>query len=278
MERKKGLVSKIFTLFGYVFRTVPLDLPLALVFAAYFACVWTHRVHDTYLEPQINAMVWDSERMYAEETYYQRVCDANDQSTFDGADLFLPMNATTDDAYHHQLIHGLTVFRSVLTDKTATDLRNYIRSKNFNLPEKDSIFVIENNHRYSFGLGTEEPSVSKAVMELASHERLTPALEKILGPNPALIEMTAITATYGASDHHWHDDVIPTASALQFGRALDLPTVYSFSCKTQPWKWELPRVALVLTFVRPAVCLHSVKKMAFKLSTRKAIGGQAMPC
>lgn len=218
-ETKKGVVSKIFTLFGYLFRTVLLDLPLALVFAAYFAAVWTHRVHDLYLEPQINAMVWDQERMYAEETYYQRVCDAADQSTFDGADLFLPMNATTDDAYQHQLIHGLTVFRSVLSDKTATDLRNYVRSKNFKLPEKDSIFVIENNNRYSFGLGTEEPSVTTAVMELASHERLKPALEKILGPNPALIEMTAITSTYGAKDQHWHDDVIPTASALQFGRA-----------------------------------------------------------
>ena len=218
-KTKRGFLSKIFTLFGYLIRTALLDFPLTLVFAAYFAAVWAHRVNDLYLEPQMKAMVWDNERRYAEVTYYQRECDADDQSTFDGAELFLPMNATANDAYQHQLIHGLTVFRSVLSDKTATDLRTYIRSKNFKLADKDSIFVIENKKRYSFGLGTEEPSVANAVMELASHARLKPALEKILGPNPALIEMTAITSTYGAKDQYWHDDVIPTASALQFGRA-----------------------------------------------------------
>ena len=78
--------------------------------AAYFAAVWAHRVNDLYLEPQMKAMVWDKERRCAEETYYQRECEADDQSTFDGAELFLPMNATANDVYQHQLMHGLTVF------------------------------------------------------------------------------------------------------------------------------------------------------------------------
>lgn len=217
--KKTNVMWKMLILFGYLVRTLILDFPLALCFAAYFAAAWTHRLHDLYLEPQIKALVWDDNRMYEEETYYKRQCDIRDQSTHNGADLFLPLNATAEDAYEHQLTHGLTVFRSALSDKTATDLRNYIRSKNFKLRKEESIFVIANKNRYSFGLGTEEPSVTKAIMELASNKRLKPALEKILGPNPALIEMTAITSTYGAKDQYWHDDVIARASAIQFGRA-----------------------------------------------------------
>jgi hypothetical protein len=56
------------------------------------------------------------------------------------------------------------------------------------------------------------------MMELANHERLRPALEKILGPNPSLIEMTAITSSYGAAAQYWHDDVIPVASAIKYAR------------------------------------------------------------
>ena len=222
--KKKGLIWKMLTLLGYLFRTMLLDLPLALCFAAYFAAAWTHRVHDLYLEPQISALVWDDARMYEEETYYMRHCDVTDQSTHNGADLFLPLNATAEDAYEHQLTHGLTVFRSALSDKTATELRNYIRSKNFKLRKEESIFVIANTNRYSFGLGTEEPSVTKAIMELASNERLKPALEKILGPNPALIEMTAITSTYGAKDQYWSCASRRSAGQLHWRAGLGNPS------------------------------------------------------
>jgi ectoine hydroxylase-related dioxygenase (phytanoyl-CoA dioxygenase family) len=210
---------KLFLILGYLFRTMIFEFPMTILFGAYLAAVWTHRIHDLYLEPQMRALVWDEDRMIKEMTYYQRPCSVIDMTTFHGADLFLSPNASTEDAYNHQLKHGLTVFRSVLSDKTARDLRNYVRSKNFKLPEEMSIFVIENEKRYSFGLGTEEPAVTKAMMELASHERLKPALEKILGPDPALIEMTAITATYGAKDQYWHDDVVARASAIQFARS-----------------------------------------------------------
>mmetsp|Transcript_20978 Transcript_20978/g.34670 ORF Transcript_20978/g.34670 Transcript_20978/m.34670 type:complete len:986 (-) Transcript_20978:819-3776(-) len=218
-KKKRGTFGKVFCVFGYILRTLILDFPLALFIAAYFAAVWTHRLHDWYLRPQLEALYWDSERMYQEETYYKRYCEAEDQSTRKGSDLFLPINATTQEAYDHQLIHGLTVFPSVLSDKTATELRDFVISQNFKLPEDESIFVIANKHRYSFGLGTEEPTVATAMEELASNERLKPALEKIMGPNPALIEMTCITSTPGAKDQYWHDDVVARASAMQFGRS-----------------------------------------------------------
>ena len=44
---------------------------------------------------------------------------------------------------------------------------------------------------------------------------------QVMGPDPALVELTAITATYGATDQHYHDDIIPHTSALQYGRSFD---------------------------------------------------------
>ena len=46
-------------------------------------------------------------------------------------------------------------------------------------------------------------------------------VRQVMGPDPALVELTAITATYGATDQHYHKDVHPATSALQYGRSFD---------------------------------------------------------
>jgi len=99
----------------------------------------------------------------------------------------LPENATAEEAYQY-----------------------FVDSRNRNLTAEESNFVIEDENQLSFGLGTQEPSVVKAMTELTRNKRLSAALEKIMGPNPALIEMTAITS---------HDDVIPTASVVNYSSA-----------------------------------------------------------
>ncbi|GAX24307.1 hypothetical protein FisN_4Lh421 [Fistulifera solaris] len=199
-------------------RILFLDLPLLVLCMTYAFFMWGHHVYDEYLLPQLEAVVFTPERSEVEITYYKRPCTADDMTTKSGENLFLPLDATPEEAYQHQLRHGFTVFRSVLAEDTATELRNFITARNRNLTEEESIFVIENTNRFSFGLGTEEPSVVKAMKEIGNHERLRPALEKIIGPNPALIEMTAITASYGAVAQYWHDDVVATASAINYAR------------------------------------------------------------
>ena len=78
--------------------------------------------------------------------------------------------------------------------------------------------MIENDNRYSFGLGTEEPSVTQAITELTSHPQLNGAINKILGPEPALIEMTTITISHGAVDQWWHGDVREEGSPVRHAR------------------------------------------------------------
>lgn len=203
---------------GRVVRMLLVDSPLAIVFGLYLAVLWTRHVHDNYLKQQVDAMYWNDERAYREVTYYNRICDRRDMSTTTPSDLFLSMDATPDEAYQHHLKHGMTVFPQIISDETATEIRDFIVSRNRNLTVEESIFVIENTNRYSFGLGTEEPSVAKAMSEIATNKRLSAAIEKIVGPSPALIEMTAITSSYGAIDQYWHDDVIAAGSAIKFAR------------------------------------------------------------
>jgi hypothetical protein len=200
-------------------RVLMLEFPLACFLAAYLTAVWTHRLHDLYLGPQMDAMMWNDARMDKESTYYKRYCSPEDQTTRSFSDLVLPVNASAEDAYEHQLTHGLTVFPSLLSDKTATKLRDYVTTRNYELSEEESIFVLSQKKRYSFALPTEEPTVQRAVMEIASDRRLKTTLEEILGPNPALIELSTITSTFGASQQMWHDDVLAKASTLQFGQA-----------------------------------------------------------
>jgi galactitol-specific phosphotransferase system IIB component len=156
-----------------------LDFPLFTILIVYACIAWIHYVQDQYLEPQVRAALVDEARQERDITYYMRQCDIRDLSTTSGADLFLPSNATADEAYEHQLVHGFTVFRSVLTEPTATALREYALARNRNLKVQDSIYVIENENRWSFGLGTDEPSVTNAITELTSHPQLSDAVEKI---------------------------------------------------------------------------------------------------
>jgi hypothetical protein len=197
-QRGKGVRA-----LGYFFRTLFCDFPLAMLFFTYLAFVWLHRVHDLYLTKQLQAMVWDEDRSEDEITYYDRYCYPEDLSTTDPHELFLPKDATPEEAMHHQLKHGFSVFQSALSREAAADLREYVISKNRNLTEQETIYVIANDNRYSFGLDTGMPAVARAMEELSNHDQLNKAMEKIMGPDAALIEMTAITAAYGAGAQYW---------------------------------------------------------------------------
>jgi hypothetical protein len=189
---------------GILFRSIILDVPLILLFATYVSLLWIHRLHDHYLVKQLETVVWTDDRAEEEITYYERECTtAIDMSTTDPNDLFLPRNVTPLEAYRHHLRHGFSVFPSALSQYTATKLRNYVRLRNQQLTNKESIFVVENANRYSFGLDTREPIVARAIQELANHPPLSGATQKILGPDPALIEMSVITSRYGAVNQHW---------------------------------------------------------------------------
>ena len=111
-------------------RVVLLDSLVFLILLTFASLSWVHHVSIQYLTKQIEAATWDAARDLTDQCYYFRYCDANDISTSNATDLYLSPEATPQDAYQHQLQHGFTVFPHVLSRETATNLRNFVISKN----------------------------------------------------------------------------------------------------------------------------------------------------
>lgn len=189
-----------------ILRLLLLDTPLFIILFSFASLSWIEYVSENYLEKQVEAATWDDVRDLNDQTYYYRVCDASDISTQNATDLYLSPDASPHDAYQHQLLHGFTMFPHVLSRETATSLRDFVISKNHNLTKDEEIWLISNEHRWSFPLGVEEKSVVNTIKEISHNQRLKETLELILGDDPAMIELTAITSTYGAGPQNFHHD------------------------------------------------------------------------
>jgi Phytanoyl-CoA dioxygenase (PhyH) len=202
---------------------------LIIPFGLHGAATWLRHVHDHYLEKQLDALYVAKRRVNTDFTYYERICDdRTDVTTSNPDDVWLSPEATTEEALDHHLTHGFTGFVNVLSPETITKLRDLIYHKNYNT---ESLYVIEQNHRYSVLLGTEEPMVAQAMEEIANHPQLSPAIEAVIGPDPALIELTAISSSYGAIDQWWHEDVSYQYSAQNY--AYGYGTSYSIFIQLQ---------------------------------------------
>jgi hypothetical protein len=114
----------------------------------------------------------------------------------------------------------MSIYRNILKQETASELREWVLERNKSMKKKDEIDVISNTNRWSFYIGANDhPTVTKAIYEVATHPVLRPALEKIVGVNPAVIEMTAITSAYGAEDQFWHHDIIAEGSPAKYAQS-----------------------------------------------------------
>ena len=91
----------------------------------------------------MEAAEWGDERDLEEMTYYFRECDETDMSTTNAADLFLPENATPEEAYQHSLEHGFTLFPRVLSEETAAGLRAHILARIGNMTAEENIWLEE---------------------------------------------------------------------------------------------------------------------------------------
>lgn len=204
------------SLVGIFLRSLFLDLPLVALFALYVAFLILHHAYDEYYLPQAELMKWTDERKTPDLTYYNRVCHLRDVTTNTTNDLVITPDITPEEAMYHMVKHGVSLYPNIIKEKTANDLRKYIVERN---KVEEQFFVIGNKNRFSFGIEVnQDPIVSQALKEIASHPVFRPAIELIAGPNPAVIEFTAITSTFGAEDQHWHQDTLPMGSSFKHAR------------------------------------------------------------
>ena len=208
-------------------RCLLLDLPSMLVFASYLGMLLLEHVHDSYLLPIKLQMEWTPLRRDAETTAYHYSCTPDDISATSAAELVIDEDMDIrKDALPLMQRHGATIFPKLLSNTTAHALREFILHENKRLSKKDELFwVIEGKHRYSFGIQVDQDAtVTMALQELlgghsSPSARLVEMLEQMMGRNPAVIEFTAITSTYGAVLQNHHQDVVPQGSAAKYGRS-----------------------------------------------------------
>mmetsp|Transcript_491 Transcript_491/g.788 ORF Transcript_491/g.788 Transcript_491/m.788 type:complete len:957 (+) Transcript_491:197-3067(+) len=203
-----------------IFKFFLMDIPQTTLFASLAFTITLEKVYKEYLGPQIQLMKWTEERQAEETTYYHRYCDETDISTHNVEDLIIGPDSTVEECVDHMMIHGMSLYQDILKEETANSLRSYILKRNSEVDNRDSIYVLENDFRWSFGIdANEDPIISKALHEISTNSQFRPAIEAITGPDPALIEFTAITSAYGAVSQDWHADVVFGGSALKYSRS-----------------------------------------------------------
>jgi len=216
----------------HILRILCIDGPLAALFTSYILLVFIHNVRDEFLQPQLELMEWNASRRSEELTYYHRFCNENDLTTRTVDDLMIRDYFTLQDCVDHQMIHGMSIYPNILKDNTSDILRQYILERNSQLTSKDAIGVLSNQNRWSFGIDVQDhPIIPIVLEEISSHIVFRPAVERIVGPNPAIIEFTAITSAYGAEDQIWHTDVLSSGSAARYAKSF-IPS-YSFFISLQ---------------------------------------------
>ena len=208
---------------GSIVRVLFLDLPLAALFVTLLGSYHARYLYKEYFVHVIKAAgrASSDDQLQSEYTYYDRECTKHDMSTHTISDLLLTNSTTPTEAVHHMMKHGATVIPRVLQPSTVQALREFIVRRNTELTDEDAIIVSqgEGNTRTSFGIdATEDPIVSIALKEIATHPMLQPLIEGLVGTDPAITEITAITARFGAKHQVWHPDVKPDGSGVKFGR------------------------------------------------------------
>jgi hypothetical protein len=133
-------------------------------------------------------------------TYYGRQCDARDITTNNSNHLLVPTQATTEQAAEIMMTHGAVLIRNLLQPETATQLRDYLETRHAiknTLPWHERFWG--DIGRLSLGLGVDDdPIVGRALQEVANHKVLQTTLEGIVGPDPAIVEISTLTTLHGA--------------------------------------------------------------------------------
>lgn len=156
-------------------------------------------------------------------TYYNRICTSEDISTRDANDLLLNFNQSSRDIADVMLEHGAVVVPNVLNDTTARALRGYLESRN-ELDESRMGLGWQEKFwgemgRLALGLGRDDhPIIAQALHEVGSNELVEKMLEGIVGKDPALVEISTLTAKYGCDEQGIHTDSDYFGSSLLYSR------------------------------------------------------------
>lgn len=194
---------------------------LFLCFLALAAAYCMQSIHDDYFVPVVERARRTDDDLLEEFTYYQRECSAMDVTAGveDAQDLFIRPDSK-NYGVDQMMTHGSVLFPDLLSPETVGELRKFIVAKNAIVKGTPAEYPMSQGYqRVSYGIeATEDSSVVRALKEIHDNNELKHLLEGLIGENPALTEITAITASYGCKAQVWHPDVKPDGNGVMFGR------------------------------------------------------------
>eukprot|EP00980_Cylindrotheca_fusiformis_P007568 scaffold1580_cov116-Cylindrotheca_fusiformis.AAC.3 len=186
-----------------------------------FATVYCIRlIHDDYFVPIVRRARRTDEDLKQEYTYYERQCSVVDVTATREEASQLIEGKDSSDGVAKMMTHGAIMMPQLLPEALIQEMREFVVWKNNAVRgTPDEYPVTEGDHRISYGIeATEHPTVIKALKAIHANTFLKDVLEEIVGKNPALTELTAITSQYGSNHQPWHPDVKPDGDGVQFGR------------------------------------------------------------
>lgn len=177
-------------------------------------------IHDDYFVTVLERARRTDDDLEDEYTYYDRHCNLADISATKEEASQLIIGPDSNEAIDTMMTHGAIMIPKVLPDSIIHELRDFIVWKNDDVRGTAAEYPVTNGeHRISYGIeATEHPTVVRALKAIHDNEQLKEILEGLVGKDPALTEITAITAEYRSSHQSWHPDVKPDGNGVQFGR------------------------------------------------------------
>jgi len=208
------------------------------VVCAVFSFIVLH-LHDVYVYPIIEetGQILGIQSYYDEEakyqyyhrhdfTYYFRTCESSEISATDQS--MLIWNDDNKPDYHDfsemMQLHGAGMIPDLLSPEMTKELRGSVLRMNANEPKHKQFDLKEKGNRWSLRLNpsdlTNDPhkSVQRALKEIAGHQVFRSTIENLLGDDPAIVEIAAITSDPGAPGQDWHSDTWGDAASMTLGR------------------------------------------------------------
>eukprot|EP00536_Pseudo-nitzschia_multiseries_P009606 jgi/Psemu1/201123/e_gw1.272.73.1 len=228
-----GLLSCFEFLVASVYNCLHIGLHASLViaFLALIAVRCLGHFHDRYFVTILNRARRTDFDLKNEITYFNRRCASSDVTTSKHHHIHLgPLlrpvpkkvaKRAGRQAVRSMMKHGSVMIPKILSDATIEELRLFISEKNERVQgTPDQYPMSQSYHRISYGIeSTEHPAVVRALKEIHEHRVFAELIRTLVGDeNPALSEITAITAWAGAESQSWHPDVKPDGNGVMFGR------------------------------------------------------------
>ena len=204
-------------------------------------------------------------------TYYTRQCDEYD---FRAVQRTEPGDHNDSDSSFHLLRDGVQLIPTsssrnanstpLLQPSTVSKLREYFVHQNKHVPEEAHFPVSQGEGRLSYGLNVydNDAILIQALHEIHQHAELQGHLQKFFRThNPAVTELTVMTASNGCSHQTWHMDTKIEGNNLLYARNY-LPSLSLFVALQD----TTPAMGVTQVVPRSHVCPNDITRLAQRLS------------